>query len=938
MKTDHWDKRTLDFLLPHLASAQEHIRIATGFFTVQGYDLLRSVLWGKRVYILVGYDETSKERLKQKLIDDIMAHLSRWDAPNRREAVEDLVVKLENGELRLVEQGEAEFLDARIRKRDHAKVYIVDNHKSLVGSSNLTVNGLLRNSENMACISDPDRVAEWVQLFDTYWVAPDTYDLTQALLAALRRWLGLSPPYDVYLKTIQVLVPEDEAELPRESYKVPTKYQLVVIERVLRQLKQYRGAMLVASTGLGKTIMATHVAHRLRCEGNIFNVIVFAPVQVQPDWKRALRSAGISYQIFTRNLLDQPLSSKRNQNKLRQIVEALQEVDDKYIIFVDESQHFIHRRRAKDGDVRHSFRRLVDVANQDQMPYVVLLTATPLTKGVADLNNQLLLLPHTAPPSYVQTNGQRVFAGVGEHLVAPCAWKVLEGQDFFDAFVNLPVCTVISTSQVAKNFATATPQGDYVEFADGKRWIPQIALKKIKVPAPLEREMTEALDQGFFRHTLKSFRLRGKWQRSESTIETQALLGWSSSPLALQEVVAQTIDGTYKADFIKSIEDRREKLSPILDALRQQPYEKDVKLQALCRCLRQFKAQGQKAIIFTERHATAIYLERALAQLMPHVQVANVVKETKREYKLKNFDKEVFDLILAFAPEANADKIEADRPSRTYDVFITTDAYGVGVNLQDASIVVNYDLAWTPETIIQRAGRILRFWKKPRQVSFYLFVGRFEHDVPRQQTSARLEERLRRLTNRARKAEKFSEIPVIPDQDSTEINSLRDLPSVTIEDLGLADITQIEEFTGVSRFLKHITELNDNAAYAAAIPDDISSAMVHTGPSALLYLLLKYNRAYHWMLYDITRGDLRRNVQEDALLDLIQCSSETPIAAIDPNQIEELAQHCKQLWCQQAHPPQPENIERICTLYLQPQTEATDLRDVLSNTIDEDTK
>lgn len=933
MLTDHWNNRTLDFLFQHLASAQKQVRIATGFFTVQGYDLVRSMLLGKQVNILVGYDETSKERLKRKLIDDIMVHLSRWESPNRREAVEDLVTKLECGELRLVEQGETEVLDARIRKRDHAKVYIIDTQKALVGSSNLTVSGLLNNAEGVACVNDPTRVAEWVKLFDDYWKAPDTYDLTQALLEALRRWLGLSQPYDVYLKTIQVLVPEDETELPRESYKVPTKYQLVVVERVLRQLKEYRGAMLVASTGLGKTVMATHVAHRLRSEGRIFNVIVFAPVQVQPDWERALRSAGISYQIFTRNLLDQPLTKNRNQREVRRIMEALEEVDDKYIIFVDESQHFIHQHRAKDGEVRHSFRRLVEVANQEQMPYVVLLTATPLTKGVDDLNNQLLLLPHTAPPSYTQANGQMVFAGIGEHLVEPCAWKILDEQEFFESFVNLPVCTVISTSQVAKNFATATAQGDYVDFADGKRWIPQIALKKVKVPVPLEREMTEALDRGFFRHTVKAFQLRGKWQRSESTIETQAILGWSSSPLALQEVLTQTIDGTYKAGFIKSAEERCKKLEPILNTLRQQHYNDDIKLETLCYYLRQFKAQGQKVLIFTERHATAIYLERSLAQIIPQLRIANVVQETKQGYALKDFDQEVFDLILDFAPEANRDKIKSDRSPQSYDVFITTDAYGVGVNLQDASVVINYDLAWTPETIIQRAGRILRFWKVPRQVSFYLFVGRFEHDLPHQRASERLEERLRRLTVRARKAEKFSEMPVIPDQEAAEYASLRDLSSVTIEDLGLADITQIEEFTGVSHFLKHITELNNNLEYAATIPNDISSAMVYPGQSVLLYLLLRYNHVYHWMLYDADRHALRRNVQEDALLDLIQCSKDTPPAAVDPNTIEELAQYCKHLWCQQEQIQAPENVERICVLYLQPQTELTDLRDVLANTI-----
>ncbi len=39
--TDHWDKRTIDFLAEHLPNVKSIIRIATGFFTVQGYALIQ---------------------------------------------------------------------------------------------------------------------------------------------------------------------------------------------------------------------------------------------------------------------------------------------------------------------------------------------------------------------------------------------------------------------------------------------------------------------------------------------------------------------------------------------------------------------------------------------------------------------------------------------------------------------------------------------------------------------------------------------------------------------------------------------------------------------------------------------------------------------------------------------------------------------------------
>src|SRR5579859_1336954 len=150
MTLDHWKGRTVDFLAKHLPTAKRQIRVATGFFTVQGYNLIRRYVIGKVIQVMVGYDEVSHERLKQKLIDDIMIHLSRWTEPNRREAVLDLVIKFQRGEFSLVEENSTELIDARIRERDHGKLYIIDDTLVLSGSANLTASGLLSNTENLA--------------------------------------------------------------------------------------------------------------------------------------------------------------------------------------------------------------------------------------------------------------------------------------------------------------------------------------------------------------------------------------------------------------------------------------------------------------------------------------------------------------------------------------------------------------------------------------------------------------------------------------------------------------------------------------------------------------------------------------------------------------------------------------------------------------------
>jgi SNF2 family DNA or RNA helicase len=47
-------------------------------------------------------------------------------------------------------------------------------------------------------------------------------------------------------------------------------------------------------------------------------------------------------------------------------------------------------------------------------------------------------------------------------------------------------------------------------------------------------------------------------------------------------------------------------------------------------------------------------------------------------------------------------------------VFLSTDAGGVGLNLQHASAVVNMDLPWNPAVLEQRIGRVHRWARSSR--------------------------------------------------------------------------------------------------------------------------------------------------------------------------------------------------------------------------------
>jgi hypothetical protein len=76
---DWWGKNSISFLIPLFSSAKELIRLSTGFFSIQGYNLLKAFVENKHVDIMVGYDDRSKDDLKMTLIDEIIHDLNEWN-------------------------------------------------------------------------------------------------------------------------------------------------------------------------------------------------------------------------------------------------------------------------------------------------------------------------------------------------------------------------------------------------------------------------------------------------------------------------------------------------------------------------------------------------------------------------------------------------------------------------------------------------------------------------------------------------------------------------------------------------------------------------------------------------------------------------------------------------------------------------------------------
>jgi superfamily II DNA or RNA helicase len=136
--------------------------------------------------------------------------------------------------------------------------------------------------------------------------------------------------------------------------------------------------------------------------------------------------------------------------------------------------------------------------------------------------------------------------------------------------------------------------------------------------------------------------------------------------------------------------------------------EKDTKLDALVNLIAR-KHPAEKILVFSQFADTVRYLEAALKK---HItKLAGVTGDTD----------DPTEMAWLFSPESN-EKRELIKPDDELRVLVATDVPSEGQNLQDCSIIVNYDLPWAIIRLIQRAGRVDRIGQKAENIVCYSFL------------------------------------------------------------------------------------------------------------------------------------------------------------------------------------------------------------------------
>jgi len=220
----------------------------------------------------------------------------------------------------------------------------------------------------------------------------------------------------------------------------------------------------------------------------------------------------------------------------------------------------------------------------------------------------------------------------------------------------------------------------------------------------------DALDQG---RLLQAEDYR-RWLQVEKSDDSE-----SEAPLEFEDFVSGLPElpaGRYDVDAIRAaVQADLHALQGIMTEL--ECDHPDDKLETLKDLLASPDLAGKKVVLFAYFKDTARYVWRMLTgdeeflRRLGHRRIDIVDSDVKAADRNKR--------IVRFAPNANG---KPDLPAREQiDLLVSTDVLSEGQNLQDAEVIVNYDLHWNPVRMVQRVGRLDRIGSPHEVIRVYNF-------------------------------------------------------------------------------------------------------------------------------------------------------------------------------------------------------------------------
>ncbi len=388
----------LSEIIEKILPGSHNLYFLIGFFYFSGFEQIYKNLEEKNIKILVGLDieksvmnlikeyeikmHINQSRQSQKInflksITEIINDTDYFDTPEKQESFILFYKKIKEGSLEI----------RKTAKPNHAKMYLFENKEEtsqgglqpgtmITGSSNLSYSGLQKQHEINVILYD--EYVKGKKIFDELWetaiVIADKDHIEDFNEEVTKKvWIDkLFKPYYFYLRVLYeyfLIQSDEELVLPEditEGEFINLLYQTDAIKEVLEKLKIHNGVLIADVVGLGKSIIASTVAHILRKK-----VIIICPPHLKKQWDEIYRPMfGVNAIVFGSGSIHKALALLENEWN-----------NPKILIIVDEA----HKYR-NENTIDYLLLHRLCMGNK-----VMLLTATPFNNRPQDIFSMISL-------------------------------------------------------------------------------------------------------------------------------------------------------------------------------------------------------------------------------------------------------------------------------------------------------------------------------------------------------------------------------------------------------------------------------------------------------------------------------------------------------------------------------------------------------------------
>ncbi|CAA6803936.1 MAG: Putative helicase [uncultured Sulfurovum sp.] len=673
-------------------------------------------------------------------------------------------------------------------KNVHSKMYLMRdggalNHaqkeqeyqgRVIIGSSNLTHNGLEANTEINAELKDDKSLKDAVTVFEKLWktsVELSEEDFDRDIFSKLKKPMEeeiskVLTPYELYIKLLiehfgkRIDFIEDETIFVPKEYK-KLSYQVEAVNDGIAKLAEHKGFFLSDVVGLGKTVVVAMLIKKLKATFKK-RVLVVIPPAVRVQWEDTFKEFDIECcDIVSLAKLGGVKASKYE------------------LVVVDESHKFKNRESQR-------YKQLYEICLNKK---VILLSATPQNNTPSDLYNQIALFQNVKNSTLSQCRNLQSFFDKKEQEYK----KIINSENGIDELALKALSEAIR-DKVIRTIMIRRTRYDIEHHDMYKVDIEEQGLSMPKVNEPTEHEyklegdlgttfdetatkITQKLNYSRFNalsYLTKEARAKHYPKESPNIFEKNPLSGimktllikrFESSFSAFKISIARH-EKRYKA-FIENFDNDiiylGEKATDILDYDEEQDGDYEAFIQRLIALkrvkklkrsdfkknfeldlksdynifkelvkkwkkvnvdpkLEKFKEvlkddKGKKIVIFTESVDTLKYLQKNLESeaLAPNNTRLKPSLPSKTLF-ISSQNREEKKQVIKENFDANYKNQKSD-----YNIIVTTDTLAEGINLHRSNIIYNYDIPWNATKLIQRIGRVNRIGTQAKFIHIHNF-------------------------------------------------------------------------------------------------------------------------------------------------------------------------------------------------------------------------